>query len=43
MLFKHFSQIEKFKIISTKIGADNPLGATKLVYNHMLVPLSVHQ
>ena len=43
MLSKHFSQIERFKIIGTKIGADNSLGATKSVYNHMLMTLSVHK
>ena len=43
MLSQHFSQIERFKIIGTTIGTDKSLGADKLVYNHMLVPLSVHK
>ena len=32
-----------FKIIDTKIGTDNSLGAAKSAHNHMLVPLSVHK
>ena len=43
VLSQHFSQIERFKIIGTKIGTDKSLGADKLVYNHMLVLLSVHK